>query len=63
VFQTGAFESYGTYTSLLGIPTSVGTLSVQAPEPGTIGLLACGLLLMAGFASRKRLSAMLPVRA
>jgi hypothetical protein len=63
VFQTGAFEAYGTYTSLLGIPSSVGTLSVQAPEPGTIGLLACGLLLMAGFASRKRLGAIVSVRA
>ena len=63
VFQTGAFEAYGTYTSLVGLPSGVGTLSVQAPEPGTIGLLACGLLLMAGFASRKRLSAMLPSRA
>jgi hypothetical protein len=63
VFQTGAFEAIGTYTSLIGIPSSVGTLSVQAPEPGTIGLLACGLLLMAGFASRKRLGAIVSVRA
>ena len=63
VFQTGAFEAYGTYQSLLGIPSSVGTLSVQAPEPGTIGLLACGLLLMAGFASRKRLGAIVSARA
>jgi hypothetical protein len=63
VFQTGAFEAYGTYQSLIGIPSSVGTLSVQAPEPGTIGLLACGLLLMAGFASRKRLGAIVSARA
>lgn len=63
VFQTGAFEAYGTYKSLIGIPTGVGTLSVQAPEPGTIGLLACGLLLMAGFASRKRLNAIVSARA
>ena len=63
VFQSGAFEAYGTYQSLIGIPYSVGTLSVQAPEPGTIGLLACGLLLMAGFASRKRLGAIVSARA
>ena len=63
VFQTGAFEAYGTYTSFIGIPSGVGTLSVQAPEPGTIGLLACGLLLMAGFASRKRLGAFASTRA
>jgi hypothetical protein len=63
VFQTGAFEAYGTYQSLIGLPSGVGTLSVQAPEPGTIGLLACGLLLMAGFASRKRLSAIVSARA
>jgi len=63
VFQTGAFEAYGTYKSLIGIPTGVGTLSVQAPEPGTIGLLACGLLLMAAFASRKRLNAIVSARA
>ena len=65
VFQTGAFEAIGTYQSLLGIPLGIsgGTLSVQAPEPGTIGLLACGLLLMAGFASRKRLGAIVSVRA
>lgn len=63
VFQTGAFEAYGTYTSLIGLPSGVGTLSVQAPEPGTIGLLACGLLLMAGFASRKRLGAIVSARA
>ena len=62
VFQTGAFEATGMYTSLAGYP-GVGTLSVQAPEPGTIGLLACGLLLMAGFASRKRLSALATARA
>ena len=37
--------------------------TVQAPEPGTIGLLACGLLLMAGFASRKRLGAIVSARA
>ena len=58
VFQTGAFEANGTYTSLVGLPSGTATLSVQAPEPGTIGLLACGLLLMAGFASRKRLGAL-----
>ncbi len=63
VFQTGAFEAYGTYQSLIGLPSGMGTLSVQAPEPGTIGLLACGLLLMAGFASRKRLSAIVSARA
>jgi hypothetical protein len=63
VFQTGAFEAYGSYQSLIGLPSGVGTLSVQAPEPGTIGLLACGLLLMAGFASRKRLSAFASARA
>jgi hypothetical protein len=63
VFQTGAFEAIGTYTSLVGLPSGMATLSVQAPEPGTIGLLACGLLLMAGFASRKRLSAVATARA
>jgi len=63
VFQTGAFEAYGTYQSLIGLPSGVGTLSVQAPEPGTIGLLACGLLLMVGFASRKRLGAIVSARA
>jgi hypothetical protein len=63
VFQTGAFEANGTYTSLVGLPSGTATLSVQAPEPGTIGLLACGLLLMAGFASRKRLGALATARA
>jgi hypothetical protein len=62
VFQTGAFEAYGTYHDLFGAPGSA-TLSVQTPEPGTIGLLACGLLLMAAFASRKRLSALASARA
>jgi hypothetical protein len=63
VFQTGAFEANGTYASLVGLPYGSATLSVQAPEPGTIGLLACGLLLMAGFASRKRLGAFASARA
>ena len=63
VFQTGAFEAYGTYQSIAGLPYGGATLSVAAPEPGTIGLLACGLLLMAAFASRKRLGAIVSVRA
>ena len=63
VFQTGAFEASGLYKSLVSPGSGGGILSVQAPEPGTIGLLACGLLLMAGFASRKRLGAIVSVRA
>ena len=63
VFQTGAFEAAGLYKSIASLGSGGGILSVQAPEPGTIGLLACGLLLMAGFASRKRLTAIVSARA
>ena len=62
-FQLGAFQAAGTYYSTGSVGGYGGVLSVQAPEPGTIGLLACGLLLMAGFASRKRLIALASARA
>jgi hypothetical protein len=52
-FQTGSFDAVGTYHSYFGSGT-LQVSTVQAPEPGTIGLLACGLLLMAGLASWKR---------
>jgi hypothetical protein len=55
-FQYGAFDSQGTYQGY-GLFNS-GTLTVsdgvKTPEPGTLGLLACGLALMAGLVSRKR---------
>jgi hypothetical protein len=64
IFQNGAFEAVGTYSSYIGSGTlQVSLGSVPAPEPGTIGMLACGLLLMAGLASRKRLSAIVTARA
>ena len=40
-----------------------GYVAGTALLAGTIGLLACGLLLMAGFASRKRLGAVVSARA
>jgi PEP-CTERM motif len=67
-FQYGAFGAYGTYNSYWAAYGS-GTLSVTrgpvgAPEPSTLGLLAIGLMLMVGLASRKRIGAMAtPVRA
>lgn len=62
-FQDGAFEAVGTYHSYLGSGTlQVSTGTVPTPEPGTIGLLACGLLLMAGLASWKRGSMSLAAR-
>ncbi len=66
-FQSGAFDAYGTYNSYAstwgsGTLTVSGTGSVKTPEPGTIGLLACGLLFMAGFASRKRFAALATAR-
>ena len=60
-FNYGAFDGYGTYNSyaaLYGSGTltvSRGNPSIAAPEPGTLGLLAIGMLLMAGLASRKRI--------
>jgi PEP-CTERM motif len=58
-FQYGAFDTYGThysYDALYGsgtlTVTQVGT--VATPEPSSLGLLAVGLLLMAGLVWRKR---------
>lgn len=60
-FQYGSFDAYGTYNSyaaLYGSGTltvSRGNPSIAAPEPSTLGLLAIGIVLMAGLASRKRI--------
>ena len=60
-FQKGAFNNPGTYQSG-GIFNlfNQGTLkvsdgTVKTPEPGTLGLWACGLALLAGLAWRKQL--------
>ena len=60
-FQYGSFDAYGTYNSYAALYGS-GTLtvsrgSIAAPEPSTLVLLAIGILLMAGLASRKRIGA------
>jgi hypothetical protein len=59
-FQKGAFDSLGTYhtdgiLSLFNQGTLTVTDAVKTPEPGTMGLLACGLAWLAGLAARKRL--------
>ncbi len=66
-FQSGAFDAYGSYNSYAatwgsGTLTVSGNGSVRTPEPGTMGLLACGLLFVAGFASRKRIGALVTAR-
>lgn len=64
-FQGGAFDSTGSYQSygLFNSGTLTVTDSVKTPEPGTLGLLACGLALLAGLASRKRLGDLASARA
>jgi PEP-CTERM motif len=64
-FQKGAFDSLGTYQS--GGFFNSGTLTVsdtavKTPEPGTLGLLAGGLALLAGLAGRKRLGELVTAR-
>jgi PEP-CTERM motif len=60
-FQKGAFNNPGTYQSggifnLFNQGTlTVSDGTVKTPEPGTLGLLACGLVLLAGLVWRKRL--------
>jgi hypothetical protein len=60
-FQKGAFNNPGIYQSggifnLFNQGTlTVSDSTVKTPEPGTLGLLACGLVLLAGMAWRKRL--------
>jgi len=63
-FQNGAFESLGNYQShgLFNSGTLTVTNAVQTPEPGTLGLLACGLALLAGLAARKRLGSLATAR-
>jgi len=63
-FQNGAFESLGSYQSygLFNSGTLTVTDAVQTPEPGTLGLLACGLALLAGLAARKRLGSLATAR-
>jgi hypothetical protein len=67
-FQNGAFDNLGTYQSS-GIFNrfNQGTLTVsdgavKTPEPATLGLLACGLALLAGLAARKQLGSLVTVR-
>jgi hypothetical protein len=66
-FQSGAFDNLGTYHSGAGYNLfNTGTLTVsggavRTPEPGTLGLLACGMALLAGLAAQKRIGS--PARA
>jgi hypothetical protein len=64
-FQGGAFDNYGSYQAYglfnSGTLTVSGT-GVKTPEPGALGFLACGLALLAGFASRKRLGSLAAAR-
>ena len=63
-FQNGAFESLGTFQSYGLFNTATLTVSdpVKTPEPGTLGLLACGMALLAGLAVRKRLGSLATAR-
>jgi hypothetical protein len=63
-FQKGAFNSTGSYRSygLFNSGTLTVSDSVKTPEPGTLGLLAVGLALLAGLAARKRLGSLVPAR-
>lgn len=63
-FQKGAFDSLGSYQSygLFNSGTLTVSDSVKTPEPGTLGLLVCGMALLAGLAARKRLGSLATTR-
>jgi hypothetical protein len=63
-FDKGAFDSLGTYQGygLFNSGTLTVSDSVKTPEPGTLGLLLCGMALLAGLASRKKLGSLATAR-
>jgi hypothetical protein len=67
-FRNGAFDNLGTYQSggifnLFNQGTlTVSDGAVKTPEPGSLGLLACGLALLAGLASRNRRNSLVTAR-